>query len=92
MMSLQQAADWLPGSRLVGSALITPIRVNTDTRKLRTGDFFVALKGEKFDAHDFLPQAAAQGAVAALATHGLAAAGLPGLEVADTRLALGQLA
>ncbi|MBC7548961.1 MAG: UDP-N-acetylmuramoyl-tripeptide--D-alanyl-D-alanine ligase, partial [Polaromonas sp.] len=47
---------------------------------------------EKFDAHDFLPQAAAQGAVAALATHGLAAAGLPGLEVADTRLALGQLA
>ena len=92
MMSLKQAANWLPGSRLVGDALTTPIRVHTDTRTLRTGDFFVALKGEKFDAHDFLPQAAAHGAVAALATHGLAAAGLPGLEVADTRLALGQLA
>ena len=92
MMNLQQAAHWLPGSRLIGDALTTPIRVHTDTRTLRAGDFFVALSGEKFDAHDFLPQAAAQGAVAALATHGLAAAGLPGLEVADTRLALGQLA
>ena len=92
MMNLQQAAHWLPGSRLVGDALTTPVRVHTDTRTLRVGDLFVALSGEKFDAHDFLPQAAAQGAVAALATHGLAAAGLPGLEVADTRLALGQLA
>ena len=92
MMNLQQAAHWLPGSQLVGDALTTPLRVHTDTRTLRAGDLFVALSGEKFDAHDFLPQAAAQGAVAALATHGLAAAGLPGLEVADTRLALGQLA
>ncbi len=92
MMNLQQAAVWLPGSRLVGDALTTPLRVHTDTRTLRAGDLFVALSGEKFDAHDFLPQAAAQGAVAALATHGLAAAGLPGLEVADSRLALGQLA
>jgi UDP-N-acetylmuramoyl-tripeptide--D-alanyl-D-alanine ligase len=92
MMSLQQAADWLPGSRLVGDARTILQRVHTDTRTLRAGDLFVALAGETFDAHDFLPQAAAQGAVAALATHGLAAAGLPGLEVADTRLALGQLA
>ena len=92
MMNLQQAANWLPGSRLVGDARTTPIRVHTDTRTLRAGDLFVALRGETFDAHDFLPQAAAQGAVAALATHGLAAAGMPGLEVADTRLALGQLA
>ena len=92
MMTLQQAADWLPGSRLVGDALTTPRRVHTDTRTLCAGDLFVAIRGEKFDAHDFLPQAAAQGAVAAVATHGLAAAGVPGLEVADTRLALGQLA
>ena len=92
MMTLQQAADWLPGSRLVGDALTILRRVHTDTRTLRAGDLFVALRGEKFDAHDFLPQAAAQGAVAAVATHGLVAAGMPGLEVADTRLALGQLA
>ena len=92
MMNLQQAANWLPGSRLVGNGLTTPVRVHTDTRTLRAGDLFVALSGDKFDAHDFLPLAATQGAVAALATHGLVAAGLPGLEVVDTRLALGQLA
>jgi UDP-N-acetylmuramoyl-tripeptide--D-alanyl-D-alanine ligase len=92
MMTLQQAAQWLPGSRVVGDELTTVLRVHTDSRTLCAGDFFVALAGEKFDAHDFLPQAAAQGAVAALATHGLAAAGLPGLEVADTKVALGQLA
>jgi UDP-N-acetylmuramoyl-tripeptide--D-alanyl-D-alanine ligase len=52
----------------------------------------VALRGERFDAHDFLAQAQAAGASAALAERGLAAAGLPGVEVADTRLALGQWA
>ncbi len=92
MMRLQQALDWLPAARLVGDASVTALRVNTDTRSLQAGDLFVALKGERFDAHEFLAQAKAQGAVAAIAHHGLAPAGLPGLEVPDTRLALGQLA
>jgi UDP-N-acetylmuramoyl-tripeptide--D-alanyl-D-alanine ligase len=69
-----------------------PVRVHTDTRSLQPGDLFVALKGEHFDAHGFLAQAKAQGAVAAMAEHGLQEAGLPGLEVPDARLALGQLA
>jgi UDP-N-acetylmuramoyl-tripeptide--D-alanyl-D-alanine ligase len=92
MMRLQQALDWLPDARLVGDGGVQALRVNTDTRSLQAGDLFVALKGERFDAHDFLAQAKAQGAVAAIAHHGLAQAGLPGLEVADTRLALGRLA
>ncbi len=92
MMTLQQAQQWLEHSRLFGDGAITPLRVHTDTRSLQPGDLFVALKGERFDAHEFLEQAKSQGAVAALADHGLAQAGLPGLEVADTRLALGQLA
>jgi UDP-N-acetylmuramoyl-tripeptide--D-alanyl-D-alanine ligase len=92
MMRLQQALDWLPGARLVGDGGVQALRVNTDTRSLQAGDLFVALKGERFDAHDFLAQAKAQGAVAAIAHHGLAQAGLPGLEVGDTRLALGRLA
>ncbi|WP_372660753.1 UDP-N-acetylmuramoyl-tripeptide--D-alanyl-D-alanine ligase [Hydrogenophaga sp.] len=82
----------LPGARAVGGAVQGVLRVHTDTRSLQAGDLFVALKGERFDAHDFLPQARAQGAVAALAHAGLDHAGLPGVEVADTRLALGQLA
>ena len=92
MMRLQQALGWLPGARLVGDGGVQALRVNTDTRSLQAGDLFVALKGERFDAHDFLAQAKAQGAVAAIAHHGLAQAGLPGLEVADTRIALGRLA
>lgn len=92
MMTLQQALGWLPSARLVGDGGVKFLRVHTDTRSLQAGDLFVALKGEHFDAHDFLSQAKARGAVAAIAQHGLLEAGLPGLEVADSRLALGQLA
>jgi len=92
MMNLQQALQWVPGAQLVGDGSVTPSRVHTDTRTLQSGDLFVALKGERFDAHDFLAQARAQGAVAAVAHGGLEGAGLPGLQVADTRVALGQLA
>ncbi len=92
MMTLGQVQALLPASRLVGDASVAVARVHTDTRSLQAGDLFVALRGERFDAHDFLSQAAAAGAVAALAEQGLAAAALPGVEVADSRQALGQLA
>ena len=92
MMTLNQALTWLPSARLVGDGEVVLSRVHSDTRTLRGGDLFVALKGELFDAHAFLRQAREKGAVAAMAQHGLAAAGLPGLEVVDTRQALGQLA
>ena len=91
MMSLQQALHWLPSAQMVGDGALAFKRVHTDTRSLQAGDLFVALKGERFDAHDFLAQAKDHGAVAALAQHGLSA-GLPGLLVADTKQALGQLA
>ena len=68
-MTLAQAHALLPGSVLVGdasaAASIAIARVHSDTRTLRSGDLFVALRGERFDAHDFLPQARAAGAVAA---------------------------
>ena len=92
MMTLEQASGWLPQARGFGDVKVQVLRVHTDTRTLRQGDLFVALKGERFDAHNFLQQASAQGAVAAIAEHGLAEAGMAGLEVADTRLALGELA
>jgi UDP-N-acetylmuramoyl-tripeptide--D-alanyl-D-alanine ligase len=92
MMTLGQAHALLPGSTLVGDGGVSFLRVHSDTRTLRPGDLFVALKGERFDGHDLLGQAKAQGAVAALAQRGLAPAGLPGLQVADTQQALEQLA
>ena len=91
MLTLQQAQLCLPGASVIGDGALEFERVHTDTRSLQAGDLFVALKGERFDAHDFLAQAQQQGAVAALAQHGLSA-DLPGLLVADSRLALGQLA
>jgi UDP-N-acetylmuramoyl-tripeptide--D-alanyl-D-alanine ligase len=92
MMTLGDAVGLIPGAVLVGDGAREIARVHTDTRSLRPGDLFVALKGERFDAHDFLPQARAAGAVAALASHGLAEAGLDGARVADPLEALQALA
>jgi len=92
MMTLAQAHALLPSSALVGDGAVRIRRVHSDTRTLQPGDLFVALKGERFDAHDFLASAGQAGAVAALAERGLEEAGLPGLQVADTRRALGELA
>lgn len=66
-------------------------RIHTDTRSLRSGDLFVALTGENFDGHDYLPQAQAAGATAALVDAWQDSSDLPQLAVGDTRVALGQL-
>ena len=72
-------------------------RVTTDSRSLQTGDLFVAIKGERFDGHDFVAQAFERGAVAAVVAADRAAA-LAGhalgslLAVADPLAALGALA
>jgi UDP-N-acetylmuramoyl-tripeptide--D-alanyl-D-alanine ligase len=97
MMTLQQAWQWIqafqPQARLVGDGATPLLRVHTDSRSLQAGDLFVALRGERMDAHDFLPQVRAQGlAAAAIAHGGLEALGLPGIEVPDTTQALGALA
>ena len=67
--------------------------VSTDTRGLTGGELFVALKGERFDAHDFLAQAKARGAAGAVVRHGTPPViGLARFEVEDTLDALGRLA
>ncbi|MEL2240389.1 UDP-N-acetylmuramoyl-tripeptide--D-alanyl-D-alanine ligase [Leclercia adecarboxylata] len=65
--------------------------VTTDTRKITPGCLFVALKGERFDAHDFAEQAKAAGAGALLVSRKLDI-DLPQAVVKDTRLAFGELA
>jgi UDP-N-acetylmuramoyl-tripeptide--D-alanyl-D-alanine ligase len=91
MLTLAQAQALLPGSVLHGAPDLPFARVHTDTRSLRAGDLFAALKGERFDGNDFLAQARAAGAVAALAERGLGV-DLPGLQVSDTLAALQTLA
>lgn len=68
--------------------------VSTDTRQIGAGDLFVALAGERFDAHDFLAAAVGNGAAALIVskperTGGL---GVPVFSVPDTTVALGALA
>jgi len=101
MMNLQQVAAWLAPAQLVTGALVPAAvviqRVHTDTRTLAPGDLFLALRGERFDGNDFLAEARARGAVAAIcqadgAAEQLRQAGLPGLVVLDAKQALAQLA
>jgi UDP-N-acetylmuramoyl-tripeptide--D-alanyl-D-alanine ligase len=68
-------------------------RVWTDTRTIEPGDLFVALAGERFDAHDFLADAIARGASGVVVSRPDKAAklGVPVYEVRDTLVALGAL-
>lgn len=67
--------------------------VSTDTRTLTPGSLFIALEGEHFDGHDFLPAALEAGAVAAMVRTGTAVpGGLAPIPVPDTLWAYGLLA
>ena len=88
-VTLSQLTDILNGE--LKGADIALDAVTTDTRKLTPGCLFVALKGERFDAHDFADQAKAGGAGALLVSRTLDI-DLPQLVVKDTRLAFGELA
>jgi UDP-N-acetylmuramoyl-tripeptide--D-alanyl-D-alanine ligase len=88
------------GGRWTGAAPAEVLGVSTDTRTLGAGCLFVALRGERFDAHDYLAQAAAGGAAAAVVSEEWAAGrgpagappGLALLAVPDTLAALGAVA
>ncbi|MGK0704474.1 UDP-N-acetylmuramoyl-tripeptide--D-alanyl-D-alanine ligase [Yokenella regensburgei] len=88
-VTLSQLASITHGE-LYGDSL-TIDAVTTDTRKITAGCLFVALKGERFDAHDFAQQAKEAGAGALLVSRKLDCA-LPQVVVKDTRLAFGELA
>ena len=90
-MTLGQAATVL-GGELRGSD-VRFSDVCTDSRTLKSGDLFVALRGERYDGHDFVAKAAAAGAVAALIDRAhVRSAPLPVAAVEDTTVALGALA
>ena len=86
---LSEAAAWCNGT--VRGADVEIGSVATDTRKDMRGALFVALKGENFDAHDFVLKAAEQGAVALLVARPVDSM-LPQLVCSDTQIALGDLA
>jgi UDP-N-acetylmuramoyl-tripeptide--D-alanyl-D-alanine ligase len=82
-----QAFAALCGGRLEGGdAAYT--QVNTDTRSLQPGELYLALRGPRFDGHDFLDAAAKCGAVGAVVERFITGLALPQVVVADTQQAL----
>ena len=91
MMRLAEAAAALGARASGGDAQFTG--VSTDSRSLREGDLFVALRGDRFDGHEFLKAAAGARAAAAMVDsryHGEYP--VPALVVEDTKRSLGDLA
>ena len=66
--------------------------VNSDTRSLNAGELFVAIRGERFDPHQFIEQAAAKNPCALVVEEYFPHITLPQLVVSDSVLALGQIA
>lgn len=90
-LPLRLITEWVKG-RLVNSKGDEQVNgVSTDSRKVCQGDLFVALKGERFDGHDFVAEAIQKGAVAVIVTRQLPLPA-PQIVVADTLRALGDLA
>ncbi|NLD69876.1 MAG: UDP-N-acetylmuramoyl-tripeptide--D-alanyl-D-alanine ligase [Limnobacter sp.] len=92
MFELRQALAWLSAGRLLGEPSTVVTGVSTDTRAIEPGQLFVALRGERFDAHGFLAEARARGAAAVLFDQWRAGIPLPALWAPDARRALGELA
>ncbi len=95
-LTLQTIAGLSGGRLLQGDAARAAVAVTTDSRSVPGGSLFVALVGEKFDAHDFLGQVAASGAAGALVSKFPEGIDLPAgfgiIEVADTLAGLQSLA
>ena len=91
--TLTELMPSLDGAQLAGDAAFDG--VSTDSRSAQAGSLFVALRGESFDAHDFLDQVAARGVAAVLVERlpaGWDSAKVPAIVVADTLVALGRIA
>jgi UDP-N-acetylmuramoyl-tripeptide--D-alanyl-D-alanine ligase len=88
MMSVAELAQALPGATLHGDGGVRFTSVSTDTRTAAAGCVFFALRGARYDAHDFVAQAVAAGAVAAVVERRVDVA-VAQIVVADARRALG---
>lgn len=90
---LGEIAHETSGAIAYGAASLRTSSVSTDTRSLDPGALFVALRGDRFDGHDHLAVARAQGAVAAVVEREVSAPeGLAVVRVSSTLQALGALA
>ncbi len=92
MFDLRDALGWLAGAHLHGDPAVRVGGVSIDTRTLSPGDLFVALRGDRFDAHEFIAGAQDRGAAAVLFERWLPGIRIPAIRVRDSRRALGEIA
>jgi len=98
MTTLAQVQAMLPGSHLLNASeaeaqSLKISRVGSDSRQIESGELFVALVGDRFDAHNFLSDVAGDGACAALISESAkCSSNLPAICVDDTKIGLGHLA
>lgn len=98
MTTLAQVHAMLPGSQLIhadteSAGEISISRIGSDSRQIQSGELFIALSGDRFDAHNFLGDVATAGASAALISHKeKCPANLPAVCVQDVKQGLGELA
>ena len=74
---------------------VVPLGYSIDSRSLRKGDCFIAIKGQKFDGHQFIEEAIQKGACLLIVSRDSlipASSNIPYIVVQDTLLALQQLA
>ncbi len=90
--SLQELQHALTCATLSINANAQVNGITTDSRNIGQGNLFLALVGERFDAHDFLAEAAAAGAAAVVVQRIPEGFALPAIVVPDTKLALGEIA
>ena len=93
--SLKFVAAAVGGKLRCGTAETTFARVGIDSRAVQPGDLFLAIKGDKFDGHDFVAEVAAKGVAAVVVAKNRLPQVLPDCAVVvveDTRAALGKLA
>jgi UDP-N-acetylmuramoyl-tripeptide--D-alanyl-D-alanine ligase len=94
--SLAQLLPWISNAAMLNvagdGAHVSITGVSTDSRSVSEGNLFIALRGERFDAHNFLNDVVAQGAAAVMAERMPDGFAAPALIVPDTRAALGQVA
>ena len=92
MMTLNEIMSCVEKGLMFGDGETEVLGVSTDSRSIVAGDLFVALKGENFDGNQYLDTAKRAGAVAAISNVNLAEYNLAGIQVSDTKIALGQIA
>ncbi len=90
--SLEYICAACQGELPVGSPQATATGVSTDSRRIDKGNLFFAIRGDRFDAHAFVPVAARQGAAAVVVERFDNDPGCPVILVENTRNALGRLA